>query len=422
MITEPTISEWKKLIKFYKLQKSGINNKFFQDILRVPNMRRYYPISRTEVESYTPKRRISPTDKDILTALEIAGFTKVNLDKNLVEDPKTKQNRKIGRVLTSLGYSDMEKYYKKRNNSRFNENDDYAIVISAHPYDILRASYQRSWTSCLDPRKRFHFNSLLNGICEPTQVALIAYLIKAKDRSIKKPIGRTFLNGYSAEVFPLRPSFEIYGHYSTPSNRAVTHTIFDVSCDFYGKFPQLFKHRLSEITRTRVNADSPLVSINGVAQVTHQPMDECTYYLDNNSDQLWGNQFLRSFNRPAKTTATWVVAKDSIKIKKLSAGMPHYPTINDIIKDAASVTRFKYYTCNGPSDWLFNSYTLYRLITASTITNEMVDQVLKYSKLKFYQYYNLFEYNPHLLQCEYLLTSLKSKGVRFEQLIKHFTK
>ncbi len=421
-MNEPTISEWKTLIKYYRLQKSGINNEYFSNLMRAPNMRAYYPISRTQVEQYSPKKRISLTDKDILTGLKIAGFTSANLDKNLVSNEKDKvgQYRKIGRVLTSLGYSNMEKYFKKRNNSKFNENSDYSLVISAHPYDILRASYKRSWSSCLNPEKRFHYIDLLYGVCSSEHCAMVVYLINSKDRAIKKPLGRTFLNGYAGTVYRTPPSINIYGYDASNGFRSeVAATIFDASCDFYGKFPQFFKHKLSEIVKTEVNKNSPLCKNH---KLTYG-VEECTYYVDNNNESLYGGKDLRSFNRPPKSSSPWINIDSNISIKKMSSGMPHYPTIGDVIKGGPeNINRFNYFSPHSTSSSMYPTYIVYKLLKANKITPELVDNFINYSKLKLHQMYNLLTYHPRLIKCDILMDAIKARGKPFEDLVKYFTK
>lgn len=73
-----------------------------------------------------------------------------------------------------------------------------SVVISRHPYDIMKASNKRRWTSCLD-FSGGQFRSRLKG--EIKQGSLIAYLIFSEDKNIKNPLSRRFIRVYDPAKF-----------------------------------------------------------------------------------------------------------------------------------------------------------------------------------------------------------------------------
>jgi hypothetical protein len=85
----------------------------------------------------------------------------------------------------------------------------FSVIISRHPYDIAGASTGRGWTSCINlvdgSDKRYVASYVKNE-------HLIAYLVKAEDVDIKRPISRLWIVRYDGDGdFILKNSHDIYG-------------------------------------------------------------------------------------------------------------------------------------------------------------------------------------------------------------------
>jgi len=106
----------------------------------------------------------------------------------------------LKKIATFLGKRDKEaldllkKYAGEK--SLLSIGDDYLIVISKHPYDIVGMSTDRNWTSCMNIRddKVSQYNKYLP--LDITQGTIVSYLIKRHDLNIKRPIARILIKPY----------------------------------------------------------------------------------------------------------------------------------------------------------------------------------------------------------------------------------
>lgn len=107
----------------------------------------------------------------------IGGYAKKEGDKNTY---------KIGRLLKDNEYT-----LKKFKDCIYRQK--LSILISKHPYDMLCASWNQDWHSCLEIRVKGEPNSLQIPYSATTNSCLIAYCLSGGD---KKPLGRVFIVPY----------------------------------------------------------------------------------------------------------------------------------------------------------------------------------------------------------------------------------
>ena len=80
-----------------------------------------------------------------------------------------------------------------------NQNQEYELVISRHPYDVAGMSTDRGWRSCMElPNKENPTGGAFHEFVKHDieKGTLICYFIKKEDRSIEHPIGRILLKPY----------------------------------------------------------------------------------------------------------------------------------------------------------------------------------------------------------------------------------
>jgi len=115
---------------------------------------------------------------------------------------------KIGKLL-----KDEPELFKEFNTSRSgSKKDNLMIVISRHPYDIVGASTDRGWESCLNldggSNKHYLHKEIDNG-------TLVAYVINGNDKNIEKPVCRRFIkqwiNVKDKDDVIIYPEKKVYG-------------------------------------------------------------------------------------------------------------------------------------------------------------------------------------------------------------------
>jgi len=145
-----------------------------------------------DVKNDSDDKHILECEPIITKFLGYRGYEVVNFYKGKVKKFNDKNIINIGKVLTFLGKRDKEaldllkKYAGEK--SLLSIGDDYLIVISKHPYDIVGMSTDRNWTSCMNIRddKVSQYNKYLP--LDITQGTIVSYLIKRHDLNIKRPI------------------------------------------------------------------------------------------------------------------------------------------------------------------------------------------------------------------------------------------
>jgi hypothetical protein len=134
----------------------------------------------------------SPVQAEIESSLQQSGFEIVDYAKGIAQKKDTKQNIKIGKVLTKLKQQELLSKFNT-DKTREGTKKEYMVVISRHPYDIGGMSTGRGWTSCMN---------LEDGQYEkyvPLDVAtgaLIAYVTDKNDPDLKNPTGRVSIKPF----------------------------------------------------------------------------------------------------------------------------------------------------------------------------------------------------------------------------------
>jgi len=76
---------------------------------------------------------------------------------------------------------------------RSGKTSDMVVVISQDPHDVAKMSTDRGWTSCMDLDSGQYRE---NVVCEVEAGSLIAYVIRADDVNIEKPLARIHIKRY----------------------------------------------------------------------------------------------------------------------------------------------------------------------------------------------------------------------------------
>jgi len=413
---EPSITEWKKVVSRWK-NKEFTAHKYFDELKAAPSMRKVYPISGEEVQKYTsfgsPAK--DRADKDIIAALEELGLENIDLDANTGYLVGDKNPRKLGKVLNKAGFKDFGAKLKKRNNNS-NPTGNFAIVISAHPYDILRASYKRSWNSCLDPESRHYFQDVLGAVLNKEKAEMIAYLVKEGDEKIHKPLGRTFIHPYQyhsranqSNNNRVSVNYELYDHdcsvwHDLPKEEVKdtppSSHIWDTSCGFYGKFPQFFRHELTNIVNNEINKDHPHISAD--KKITNGWAEFSGGYTDNND---WDIRKLRAYNKPPEKVASTL--KKAVKVCKSN------PSIDAVIATNCKSRRWEY-------GWgfSFSARHAYEILNG-TVNRNMIDR-FKRSTFKFYQVRDILKKRPEILNRKYIRDYISDRGAEYAKLVENY--
>jgi len=111
----------------------------------------------------------------------------------ITTDIRTKKSPvKIGKILTKLGADFLLQEYTNKRTLHTLDTDDYCIVISRHPYDVIGVSTRRQWTSCIDLHEKQYKGIHLEGKFTELLRAgsMAAYLIRRDDKNINDPVAR----------------------------------------------------------------------------------------------------------------------------------------------------------------------------------------------------------------------------------------
>lgn len=403
---QPEISDWKAAIKAFekKIKPFSDAHPFLNRMVKAKRMRMYYPISSEEVSEYIRSNTFTVADKNIISALEELNCYDFSLDENITKIKGDNNTRKIGRVLSQAGYTKIAEELTKRNNTNLTKSD-YYIVLSINPYDIAHVSYKRNWSSCLDPRKNYYYNSMMEGVFRDGYIAMVAYLIKGNDLKIKRPLGRTFVNGYTMGSNISRNNRMGKSLYTLDISKYVSTDVaplFDVSRNFYGNFHSYFKYKLSEIVKD-INNQNPDINLKNAISATFKG-----YYRDYNTQYISN---LRKFPKPSKSIAA---NSDNINfVKPLTATRRRNPTVDDVIFHGIvpPVRR--------------NAYTLPTATKAHRIlTEDITMTTLNYLRSVYFKYYHhraLLQKRPELLKNPRILAFYSHKGKEYQDLIEKYS-
>jgi len=123
-------------------------------------------------------------ESDLSNFLNKYNYDIEDFQKGIAKRKDINQSIKIGKVLTKIGKQDKEaiSLLNKFNTSLQRVNiktiSDVYIVFSKHPYDVLGATTDRDWTSCMSLHKSQGKKYIKHDIKEGT---FIVYAIKGDD-------------------------------------------------------------------------------------------------------------------------------------------------------------------------------------------------------------------------------------------------
>lgn len=169
---------------------------FFKQTKTKNAWRIYLPISNKIVQE---KKVVVPAivektiaDKGYLIEDYVAG---------MAVDPTGKRKVKIGKLLDSN--VDAKKAFDNDGQRKATKvgKASLFVVISRHPYDIAGMSTGRGWSSCTNLKDGSNRTYVKKDVKYGT---LVAYLIKADDKNINKPVGRVRIYRYSDVKDPKR--------------------------------------------------------------------------------------------------------------------------------------------------------------------------------------------------------------------------
>ncbi|GAB5387968.1 MAG: hypothetical protein Alpg2KO_09360 [Alphaproteobacteria bacterium] len=134
------------------------------------------------------EREQTETEQKVCAWLQDQGYSEIAYEDGYAVDPD-KQRRRIGRVLRGAGEQDLFDAFTK-DNSRSAARQ--MVVISRHPYDVLRMSTMRGWQSCMT-KGGMYWNKVPNDIANGS---MVAYLVSENDPNIDDPMSRILLKPY----------------------------------------------------------------------------------------------------------------------------------------------------------------------------------------------------------------------------------
>jgi hypothetical protein len=180
-------SQYRPLVKGWDKERYAdifTNSKYKHD---KNGYRVFIPIGAVSVDD------TSPVQTEIESSLQQSGFEIVDYTKGIAQKKDTKQNIKIGKLLTKLKQQELLGKFNT-DKSREGTKKEYMVVISRHPYDIGGMSTGRGWTSCMNLE-----DDGSNKEYVPIDVAagaLVAYVTDKNDPDLKNPTGRVSIKPF----------------------------------------------------------------------------------------------------------------------------------------------------------------------------------------------------------------------------------
>lgn len=211
-------------------QRKGATRKEFHNIYGTSTINK---IESTYKERYKEWfkgkwRVIIPLDSSIVseiyseveTFLSTKGYSISDWKNGLAKSKTSNKEIRIGKFLSKENKEILLKDFNERFKGKKSDiSENYSIVISRHPYDLIGQSYDREWNSCknlIDGANKHYIPTEINKGC------LIAYLIKNENTTkskdiLKNPISRYLIVPYVNEGNPndtfLYVSDSVYGRY-----------------------------------------------------------------------------------------------------------------------------------------------------------------------------------------------------------------
>ncbi|GAB5390403.1 MAG: hypothetical protein Alpg2KO_33710 [Alphaproteobacteria bacterium] len=141
-----------------------------------------------------PGDYLSRTHAERAVKLEQAGYSDLDYLGGTARDDRN-NTVKLAKIIPGLdgGQALFDRVTAER--SRLGDPDKLAIVISRHPYDVMRMSTGRGWRSCMS-KGGGYWNHVADDMRQGT---LVAYLISRRDPEILDPLGRMLIKPYRNE-------------------------------------------------------------------------------------------------------------------------------------------------------------------------------------------------------------------------------
>lgn len=163
------------------------------DKTKYEEMFRKYTNDRKAYRIYIPlkgaPKHIAP-DPEVEKAVREAGYEIEDYVAGIASKDEGKRKIKIGKLLKDPKLQQKFANDPKRASAKNVEN---YVVISRHPYDIAGMSTDRGWRSCMNLHDGINKHYVPIDIKEGT---LVAYLVKADDKNINKPIARVLIKPF----------------------------------------------------------------------------------------------------------------------------------------------------------------------------------------------------------------------------------
>ena len=145
----------------------------------------------------------------IRTWLKSNGYKLVDYKKGLVQNIQKGSPIRLGKLLRIKKMDSLLKIYENDSFRSAIKQDEFLIVLSRHPYDLLGMSIGRGWTSCFNLENERTKHKL---IFEIERDDIVFYLCKKNDTNIQNPIGRLLFGLNENNLYTLRTN--IYGSYT----------------------------------------------------------------------------------------------------------------------------------------------------------------------------------------------------------------
>jgi hypothetical protein len=121
---------------------------------------------------------------------------------------ENRNHTSIGKLLNRFSPELRTKYDLDKD--KVDDNSEYIIVISRHPYDIIGMTTNRQWNSCMNVIIGQNRRYLIHDVKEGT---LVSYIIKRDDTNINQPIGRMLIKPFksNSNKIMLGTESKVYG-------------------------------------------------------------------------------------------------------------------------------------------------------------------------------------------------------------------
>ncbi|GAB5388804.1 MAG: hypothetical protein Alpg2KO_17720 [Alphaproteobacteria bacterium] len=134
---------------------------------------------------------LSRTHAEVAAILEKIGCTDLDYVAGTAKDDR-KNTVKLTKLLRTRTNSPGLAERVADDRAKFADPDKLAVVISRHPYDVMRMSTGRGWQSCMS-KGGMYWNRVRDDMREGT---MIAYLVSRNDPEVHDPLSRILFKPY----------------------------------------------------------------------------------------------------------------------------------------------------------------------------------------------------------------------------------